>query len=109
MLLWDAGLRRHRIAASLLLGHVVLIRDGLLLLDRLRHVAWVHLGVALGHASAGLLWWEMLWGRLFGGFDGVGIIDAILAVAGRFGGVQARLAEYQQMLYGRVGFRVRHT
>jgi hypothetical protein len=51
----------------------------------------------------------MLWGRLFGGFDGVGIIDAVLAIAGRFGCVQARLAEYQQMFCGRVGFRVRHT
>ena len=59
-------MRRHRIAASLLLSDVILIREGLLLLNRLRHIAWVHLRIALRHARTGLLWWEVLRAGLLG-------------------------------------------
>jgi hypothetical protein len=91
MLLWDAGLRRHGIPTPLLLGDVILICERLLLLERLGHVAWVHLRVALGHAGARLLWGEVLRAGLLRGLDRAGIVDAVLATAGGFGGVEASL------------------
>lgn len=107
MLLRDAGLRRHGIAAPLLLGDVVLVGEGLLLLDRLRHVARVHLRVALGDAGAGLLRGEVLRAGLLGRLDGAGIVDAVLTTAGGLGGVQAGLgrsiSDARRVLGGRGG------
>lgn len=91
MLLRDAGLRRHGVPAPLLLGDVVLVCESLLLLDCLGHVARVHLGVALGDAGARLLRREVLRAGLLGRLDGAGIVDAVLAAAGGFGSVEARL------------------
>ena len=82
VLLWDVT------TGSLLLLNVVLICECLLLLLQilyLRHVAWVHLRSALLHRRAGLLRWKVLRGRLFGGLDGVRIVDTILTVARWFG------------------------
>jgi len=87
--LWDTGLGRHRVASVVtLLSDIVLICESLLI-DRLRHVAWVHLRIALWHANSGLLRREMLWGRFFRRLNG--FLDAIFAVAGRFRGVQTGL------------------
>src|SRR3954462_8113445 len=92
MLLWNAGLWRHRVATtSLLLSDVILVCESLLLLHCLRHVARVHLRIALRHSGTGLLRREMLRGRFFGGFDSSGIINAVFTTAGRFGSVQASL------------------
>ena len=91
MMLRNTSLRWHRIATSLLLSHVVLIRERLLLVDGLRHVARVHLRILLRHARAVLLGWEVLRGGLFWGVDGVWVVDAILSIASGFGSVQASL------------------
>lgn len=89
MLLWDATLRRHRIATSLLLRDVILVRKSLLLLEW--HITRMHLWVALWDTGAVLLWWEVLWSRLFWRLYRILVIDAILAVACRFGRIQASL------------------
>lgn len=90
MLLWDASLRWHGIPTPLL-GNVILICERLLLLDRLWHVTRVHLRVALRHAGARLLRGKVLRAGLLGRLDRAGIVDAVLATAGGFGSVQARL------------------
>lgn len=91
MLLWDASLRWHGVSAPLLLGDVVLICKSLLLLDGLGHVAWVHLRVALWHTGARLLRGEVLRAGLLGRLDWAGIVNAVLAAAGRFGSIEACL------------------
>lgn len=55
MLLGNAALRGHRVAASLLLRHVGLVGQRLLLLETLRHVVGVHVGGLLWHAGPALL------------------------------------------------------
>ena len=93
MLLWDAGLRRHGITTPLLLGDVILVCERLLLLERLGHVARVHLRVALGHAGARLLRGEVLRAGLLRGLDRASIVDTVLATAGGFRGVEASLEQ----------------
>lgn len=88
MLLWNPGLGRHRVSAVTLLSDIILICESLLI-DRLRHVAWVHLRITLRHADTGLLWWEMLRGRFFGRLDG--FLDTVFAIASRFRRVQTGL------------------
>jgi len=80
---------------ALLLLNIVLICECLLLLFQvlyLWHVTRVHLRCALLHRRTGLLLgWKVLRGRFFGRLDGVGVVDAILAITRRFGGIQAGL------------------
>lgn len=105
VLLRDAGLRGHGVAAPLLLGDVVLVCERLLLLDGLGHVTRVHLRVALGDAGARLLRREVLRAGLLGRLDRAGIVDAVLAAAGGFGRVEARLGRARSVSRARGGVR----
>jgi len=91
-MLRDTGLGWHRVSASvLLLGNIILVCEGLLLLEGGLHVsACVHIRSLLWHGTA-LLRWEVLRGGLFRGLDGTLVINTVLAISGRFGSVQASL------------------
>ena len=86
VLLRDSALRWHITAASLLLSNIILVCEGLLLLEGLWHVTWVHIRL---RGDVGTQ--EVLRGGFFGGVDRVRVIDTVLAVTGRLRGIQACL------------------
>jgi len=90
VLLRDSALRWHITAASLLLSNIILVCEGLLLLEGLWHVTWVHIRLR-GDVGTFLLLGEVLRGGFFGGVDRVRVIDTVLAVTGRLRGIQACL------------------
>lgn len=92
VLLRNSALRWHITAASLLLSNVILVCEGLLLLESLWHVTWVHIRLR-GDVGTILLLGEMLRGGFFGRVDRVRVVDTVLAVTSRLGGIQACLLE----------------